>query len=573
MPAPVSNAPVNVARLLAQRAEEAPQRVALKVPLGRERGTGRIRYAAYSYAELHRLSEAAARAFHEQGIRREMRVLVLVKPGLELMVVVYALFKLGALPVVADPGLGRQAFLRCVRQAQPQVLIGVPLALLLSRIYRKTFSSVERRVRIDAGWRLKLARSAQQQPAFPTEETLADDPAAVLFTSGSTGAPKGVLYTHGVLNAQVQLLRQVFQLEPGEVDFPMLAVFALFNPALGLTTVLPEMDPGRPAQADPQRMLQALQQEGVTNSFGSPTLWGRLVAHAARQGEALPQLKRVLMAGAPVQPQLWKAAAAQLPGAQIYSPYGATEALPLTVIHAEEAQSCFAQTLEGAGTCVGHPLPGIRIKILEASDAPIAALTSFAAIELPVGRIGEIVVSGPVVTHSYDQLPAATARAKIYQYEGRPGQTADDPAVQIYAGVMPTIWHRMGDLGYLDASGRLWFCGRQAEAVQTPGGVLYTEQVEPLFNAHPRIARSALTGPRLDGGAEPEPVLVIEPLHWAEKPSLGDLQAIAERIRGPVPVTRFACLRSFPVDVRHNAKIHRLKLRALLEDGSLKAFS
>jgi acyl-CoA synthetase (AMP-forming)/AMP-acid ligase II len=246
------------------------------------------------------------------------------------------------------------------------------------------------------------------------------------------------------------------------------------------------------------------------------------------------------MAGAPVPPSLFANLRIILPHGTAHSPYGATESLPIASISDREVLGeTAALTATGAGTCVGRPVPEITLRIIPIADGPVTEIAP-----LPVGEIGEIIVAGPVVTKAYDQLPDATAAAKIT------------------AGAV--VWHRMGDLGYLDPQGRLWFCGRKAERVLTPDGPLYTEQVEPIFNAHPDVARSALVGAGQD---RRRPAIVVEPRsrEVVATPSLRrklvrELQALAvqqPRTRG----IRLAYLHPhFPVDVRHNAKIHRLAL-------------
>ncbi len=526
----------NIARHLPRMAALQPDRPAIKVPRGRTRD-GRIDYLALTFRELDAEVDAWAARLAAHGVRRGDRTLVMVRQGLPLIAGVFALFKLGAVPVVIDPGMGRAAFLACVARSHPRALLGIPLAQLVSRVFRRAFASVEVRVWASGSATARVRGTGGGGLA----ETAPDELAAVLFTSGSTGAPKGVRYTHGRFDAQVRLVRETYGIEPGEVDLPMLPIFALFNPALGMTTVVPEIDPSRPATVDPAKIAQAIRQEGVTNTFGSPTLWRKIAAHARERGLAFPTLRRVLMAGAPVPPALFAEVQAMLPHGRAHSPYGATECLPVADVAADGIDA--AATLRGAGTCVGRPVAGMDVRVVALSDGP---LPDWSAVRvLPPGEIGEIVVRGPVVTEEYDALPEATAAAKV-----RDGGA---------------VWHRMGDAGYLDAAGRLWFVGRKAERVETRDGVLFPDQVEPIFNAHPDVARTALVGV---GPANARvPALVVEPRSRAvvatpslrrrlvrELRALGAAHAHTDRIR-------LVYLHpAFPVDVRHNAKIHRLAL-------------
>lgn len=599
---------VNVSRHLWTQAAQQPAAPALRIPIGTA-GGGAIRYAELSFAELAGEADAWAWRLAQAGVQRGDRVLVLVRPGLPLIAAVFALFKLGAPPIVIDPGMGRKNFLACVQRTQPRVLLGIPSGQIASWIFRDAFRSVRRRLWVSGNPAQRLARGAV--PVFPAAPTAADDLAAILFTSGSTGAPKGVCYEHGMFEAQVRLVRATYGIAPGEVDLAVLPVFALFNPALGMATVVPKLDPSRPAAADPAHLVQAIRQNGVTNSFGSPVIWMKIARHCADRGLTLPGMKRILMAGAPVPPPLFALMRQVFPHAQLHSPYGATEALPVSSVSADEvigspetgdrkaetgnrrsaganagggagvsgpkpgtlnpepvpAVGTAAATQQGRGTCVGRPVTEMTARVIAIVDGPIATLAE--ARELPRGEIGEIIVRGPVVTEAYDLLPEATARAKIFEGAAAALPAAPSDPLSGFrlpvSGLSSAVWHRMGDAGYLDEAGRLWFCGRLAERVETPHATLYPDCVEPIFNAHPRVRRTALIGfgPRGKQVAG----LAIEcwperrPRGSAAKRALGrELRALGASQAHTNLVRLFYFVDRFPVDVRHNAKIHRLQL-------------
>ena len=397
-----------------------PGATALKVPRGRT-PSGAIDYLSLNFAELLSETDAWCARLKGRGVGRGDRTLVMVKPGLPLIASVFALFKLGAVPVIIDPGMGLGSFLACVERSRPRALVGIPLAQVLSRACRRAFRSVKVRVPVSGSLTARMTGGAGAPADAASAE--AGDLAAVLFTSGSTGAPKGVCYEHGMFEAQVGIIRETYGIEPGEVDLPLLPIFALFNPALGMTSVIPEMDPRRPASADPAKIVQAILQEGVTNSFGSPTLWRKVADYCRARDVRLPSLRRVLCAGAPVPADLWEASRSFLTGGRLHSPYGATEALPVSTVSADEIDPGSTR-----GACVGRPVRGVDVRIIAISDGPIAALAP--AGELPDGTVGEIIVRGPVVTKEYDALPEATAGAKI----------AD-------AATPGGVWHRMGDCG------------------------------------------------------------------------------------------------------------------------------
>lgn len=547
----------NVARFLPWQAAAQPAGLAVRLPVGRT--GGRIDYDDLTFSALEREAGAAALLAQRAGIDRGTRVLLMVRPGRDLIVLVFALFRLGAVPVVIDPGLGLRPFLRSVRRTVPTALVGVPLAQRLSRLFFPSFRAVRSRLTPGSGgYARALAdarREVERNGAPLTVPARADELAAILFTSGSTGPAKGVCYEHGQFDGQVRLIREQYGIEPGEVDLPMLPVFALFNPALGMTTVVPEMDPSRPARVDPAKIVQAIHQCGVTNTFGSPVLWTKIGAWCEARGETLPSVRRILMAGAPVSPALHRTWRNLLPNGIVHTPYGATECLPVTTISGPEVLAeTAAATAAGAGTCVGRALPGVSVRILPVVDGPRPA----GDLDRPLatGAIGEIVVTGPTVTRSYDALPEATAAAKLVTAAG-------------------VTWHRMGDLGRLDEEGRLWFQGRQAERVRLAEGDLYTDPVEAIFNQHPDVARTALLAVGLPGAARP--VLAVEPKPSCWPRSAAARQAFATALAAlaqpawPAALGReFAFVKAFPVDVRHNAKIHRLSLALAVAAGRLK---
>lgn len=582
----------NIARYLGRRAAQQPNTPALKIPRGRT-PAGSIDYLTLSFAELEAEVGAWIARFRRHEVQPGDRVLVMVRQGLPLIAAAFALFSYGAVPIVIDPGMGLKSFLSCVERSRPRVLLGIPMARLISRIFRRPFHTIERRVPASSSPLARLTAGTNASGSSPAGETAkghepifrsATDLAAVLFTSGSTGAPKGVCYEHGMFEAQVRLIQNTYQIQPGEIDLPMLPIFALFNPALGMTTVVPEIDPSRPGAVDPAKIVQAIRQENVTNSFGSPTLWNKIADHCIRSGMTLPSLKRVLCAGAPVPAPLWEKSSRFLSHGQLHSPYGATEALPVSSVSAAEiaalraklprpnpsSQTPLSVAYPGngavlGGTCVGHPVSGVQVKIIALLDGPIASLAGVQ--ELPADTIGEIIVSGPVVTKNYDDLPDATATAKIQIPSGgaaTPHSLATCPLPLGTSTSAPeAVWHRMGDCGYLDAEGRLWFCGRKAERVETAEGRLHTEPCEQVFRSEAGVARCALIG--LGERPKQTPAIVIQPedrslTSSSRKELVSHLRQVAAAHPATRAITSFYFHSNFPVDVRHNAKIHRLTL-------------
>lgn len=532
----------NVARHLRKAAIDQPGGVATKTPI-REPGSGKILHTARTFRQLDQESDAASRYLRQSGIREGSRVLLAVRPGHDLIVGMFGLLKLGAIPVAIDPGMGWSALLSCVGRSRPDALVGVGLATWLSYLPLTAFRTLRQRVIVGSrAWQhaLRSTVTLAEPLAAVKSETLA----AILFTSGSTGAPKGVCYTHGMFDAQIELVRATYAIRPGEIDMAMLPLFALFNPALGTTTVTPLLDPSRPLQADPAALVAALLSEKVTCSFGSPAIWSKVADHCEAHRLTLPDLRRLLIAGAPVSGELLTKLRLIAPHCVTHTPYGATECLPVTTITADELLGDARQrALAGHGTCVGRPVSGVEIRIIEERDGPLATLAD--ASPCPVGEVGEIIATGPSVTRTYDGLPEATQLAKIAEGE--------------------RTWHRMGDLGTLDAAGRLFFLGRRIEKVRTLEGALPTEVLEPVFRQHAHVLRCALIG--LGSAPQQTPALVVEPRagHFPATAAdrrrfIAELRDLARNHPQAARIKAIVFQRALPVDVRHNAKIHRLQL-------------
>jgi olefin beta-lactone synthetase len=542
-----TTAPVNIAAHLPAMAKGRPQTLAIVHPYGADRN-GRVLYRHLTYRELNRESDCLAAGLDRLGIRRGVRTVLMVPPGLDFFALTFALFKAGAVVVLIDPGMGRKGLGTCLKEAEPEAFIGVPKAHLARVLFGWARPTV--RVCVTAGRRFgwggytldQVRQLGASAGAFTTAAMQAAETAAILFTSGSTGVAKGAVYTHGIFAEQVEMLRRMYGIEPGEVDLPTFPLFGLFAPALGMTAVIPDMDPTRPASVDPVTIVNAVRHFGVTNLFGSPALIRRVGAYGAERGVKLPTLRRVISAGAPVSAAAVERFATMLgPGVQVHTPYGATEALPVSSIGSDELLGeTRSKTAEGAGVCVGQPVEGMRVRCIRISDDPVPLWND--ELMLPPGAIGEIVVQGPVVTQAYYNRPESTVLAKI-----------TDPA--------GGFWHRMGDVGYFDEKGRLWFCGRKSQRVVTREQTFFTVACEGVFNAHPAVARSALVGVTREGDVRPVLCVERDPNSRISDEDLrGELLVLGAARPHTRAISTILFHKFFPVDIRHNAKIFREKL-------------
>jgi len=539
---------VNVGQRLVETARGDPHGVAVVETAGRDR-QGKRTYREISFRELDEDSRRIAAGLQGMGVAPGSRLVLLVPPGIDFVSLVFALFRAGVVTVLIDPGMGRRNLIRCLTEAEPDGFVAISAAHAVRCLLRRRFPKARQNVTVGRRWfwgGTTLRRLRQQTSAeFRPVATRAEDPAAIIFTTGSTGPPKGVLYCHGNFSQQVDELRDFYGVQPGERDLSGFPLFALFNAAMGVTAVIPDMDFTRPAQADPRNIVEAANDWKVTQAFGSPALWNVVGRYCEQHAERIPTLCRVTSAGAPVPPHVLRRMKQAIhPDGDIHTPYGATEALPVASISGSEVLlETASRSQSGAGTCVGRRFPGIHWKVIRIRDDAIERMQDIE--ELPLGEIGELMVRGPVVTRRYVTRTDANPLHKVHDGD--------------------VVWHRMGDVGHLDDADRFWFCGRKSHRVLAPDGPMYTVPCETVFNQHERVYRSALVG--LGTRGKQRPVMIVEtwPEHRVTSPAdqqrlSEELAALAQRHAITRSITDFLVHPSMPVDIRHNAKIFREQL-------------
>jgi olefin beta-lactone synthetase len=561
----------NVGLRLTEQAIRNPEQLGIATPRGSHRAGSHRPYDRVTLRDMDQRSSAIAAGFQEMGIGPGKRIALLVRFGEDFITLVFALLKCGATLVLIDPGMGRQNLLKCLAETEPDGFVAIPLGHVIVQLYRSRFPKAKLNVTVGSHFGFlphpTLSDLEKRSPnAFRPPVSLPQDPAAIIFTTGSTGPPKGVLYTHQTFNAQIDMIASHYGIAPGGLDLSGFPLFGLFNAVMGTGTILPDMDPTRPADVDPVRLLDAIDQWQANQSFGSPALWTRIGSHCQRTGRRAPSLRRVLSAGAPVPPRvLEQIRAAMHPDGVMFTPYGATEALPIASIESRMVlEETAALTRIGRGTCVGQRFDGIRWRVIQIQDGPLTHLDQTRAV--PQGEIGELMVSGPVVTQSYVTRTDQNALHKVL--DTHPNVLDTHPAAKHDGN--GTHWHRMGDVGYLDSQDRFWFCGRKAHRISTANGTLFTEPIEAIVNAHPWVYRSALVA----RGSAPHqsPAVIVEP--WPEhrrsvREQAAELhQTWASSIAANLPdaiIDEFVVHPSkLPTDIRHNSKIFREKLAVWL---------
>lgn len=481
-----------------------------------------------SFAELHRRVEAIARGLRSAGLRPGDRVAMLTPPGADLVAAVYGVWRAGGVTVIADRGLGLRGLGAAVRGAKATWVIGPSAAIAAARILRwapgaRAVTVGRRRAPKSIGTLTELEHSAADLPAEPAP----DDHAAVLYTSGATGPAKGVRYRHRQLAAQRDALARAYGITADDRLVAAFAPFALYGPALGITSTIPDVDVTTPGALTADAFAAACASIDATIAFASPAA----LANVLRTGSATPDprtasLRLVLSAGAPVPVATLRSVAQRRPGAEVHTPYGMTECLPVADISLDGIDSAG----HGRGVCVGHPVHAARVVI-----APLGfdAAHPISAVDADV--TGEVLVRTPWLSDGYDRRWATEREARPIDTDG-------------------VVWHRSGDVGHLDHEGRLWIEGRSVHVVHTDHGPVTPVPVEVAVEAIPGIQRAAAAGIGPHGCQQL--VVVVE----AEgRAGLADAE-VAAAVRAAVswaPVAAVLTAPTLPVDIRHNTKIDR----------------
>ncbi|MEO8851836.1 MAG: alpha/beta fold hydrolase, partial [Allobranchiibius sp.] len=535
---------------VAEHADHSPQDLALWSALDRRsEDLSPVISAAgttVSWSALSRRVNRVAAGMRAAGIGAGDRIGLLVEPSVDLVAVVYAAWRAGAVVVIADKGLGFAGMRRALRGAQVDHVVGALTGLTAaramglpgSRISVATLSPMTRRALGVEHSLETLADLGLRNPLPAPPDPNAD--CAVVFTSGATGPAKGVVYRHRQLCAQLDIVRATYGLRADDTFVAAFAPFALLGPALGIGSVVPDIDVTAPDTLTASLLADAAAAVSATAVFASPAALRRVVQTAAdltsAQRSSLHGVRLLMSAGAPVPASLLEALAQVLPTASLHTPYGMTEVLPVTDITLEQIQ----QAGPCEGVCVGQPLDGVEVGLvtLNSSDDGAAGPVSDPDVT------GEICVRAAHVKDRYDAL-WLTERAST-RYRG---------------------WHRTGDVGHLDNQGRLWVEGRMphlittADAVLTPVGI--EQRVESIVGV--QAAAAAGVGPT---GAQVVAVVVVADAparvsaRLRSRRSLGlrlaasDLTDAVRRVAG-APVAAVLVADRLPLDIRHASKVDR----------------
>ncbi len=492
-----------------------------------------------TFARLHAEIERIAAGLVELGVAKSDRVALMVPPGIDLAVCVFACWRIGAVVVVADAGLGPRGMSRALGSANPAYLIGIPRALVAARslgwpgiristesLAPAVASLLKVQTTLD-----DLRRRGGGRP-LPTPPTSLDQ-AGIGFTSGATGPAKGVAYRHHQLQAQRDALVALFDIQSRDRLVAAFGPFALFGPIMGIPSVVPDVDVAAPGRLTAPALAEAVQAIRATLVFASPAALTNVAATAhglsSEQTAALQGVRLVMSAGAPVPAGVLRSAVEVMPNAEAHTPYGMTEVLPVADISLGEIE----ELGPGNGVCVGYPVEGAEVAIapLDPQGRATAVLSSESDV------VGEVCIRAAHMRDGYDRLWMT----------------------QHFAS-QPAGWHRSGDVGHLDRTGRLWIEGRMGDIVTTAAGPVTPVGIEHSVSALPEVAQAAAVGVGPDGAQVL--VVVVVPAAGQRRAGLTD-QGLADLIRsevGPADVAAVLSVPSIPVDRRHNSKIDRPRI-------------
>lgn len=550
----------NLCRHLMDAADKFPKSLAIAV---QKKQFNKLTYQEMNFSQLHQRSDRIAFALNKYGLKAGDKAVLMVTPSIDFFCITFALFKAGIVPILVDPGMGTKNLKQCFQESKPDAFIGIPKAHLARRLFSWGSDTIKHNITVAGSgfWGgISLTALLNKYPSAKNYSIITCAPnalAAILFTSGSTGTPKGVVYSHTMFEAQISILKNDYQIKHGERDLATFPLFSLFGPALGMASIVPEMDASKPITANPDFLFAAIKKYQCSNLFANPALIELLADAGNKKGVKLNSIKRVISAGAPATlPSLKHFAKLLNQGVDILNSYGATESLPISKIASSELFRTETITDTGGGICVGHAVENTDITIVSIAEESIEKWSS--EYNLPTYQIGEIVVKGPQVSQQYYARDKATLKSKISdEHQSR---------------------HRMGDLGYLDDNGRLWMCGRKAHRVDIRNEKEITTYFsicsERIFNTHPAIKRSALVAISIEG--QKVAAICIE---LAEKPTesnlklFNELRFIADKYDRTRGIKHFLVHQGFPMDIRHNAKIYREQLAVWAQNEIKKEYA
>jgi olefin beta-lactone synthetase len=485
----------------------------------------RHRCSSITFAELDRRSDTWARALTMEGVKTGDAILVIHPMSIDLYTFLIAVLKAGVIAVFLDPTFGRNYIRKAFELCRPTAsFLGAKarwLPLVVPELRSIKTHLVARRLNF-------LCRSL----TGTSSDLPGNAPALITFTSGSTGQPKGIVRSHDFLKLQLDTLSACIGLNAGDIDMTTLPIFVLANIACGVTSVIPDLH-----HEEPEDCLRHIRQHHVRSLSAAPAFLQRLCTWAGRNNDTLPGLRRVTTGGGPVFPPLLRALQTMAPGSEIRMLYGSTECEPICITSLDKVGPEDMLLMGGgAGLLAGKPVDGIRVRLLQEKSGQRVWARN--------GQMGEVLVSG------------------LHVVKGYLAGKGDQETKLVIDG---QIWHRTGDAGYFDASGRLWLLGRWSAAIVDSRGTIFPFQVESAATQVPGVLRAACL--QYDNRR----VLLIEPSrdtagrrihkHWRL-----DTMTLKGKL-GWAKIDEVHLVQEIPVDARHHSKVNYQAALQLLEQS------
>lgn len=539
----------NLAHTVQRIAHDHPARIAVMEPY---KQGGSWVFRRYTFAQLAADTQRAITGLRAAGIQEGTRVVYMAPPSYQACVVSAAITAVGAIQLMIDPSVGYLNVAERLSKVQPEAFIGIPLSLAGRLLFGWGPRFRQKLICLDGFFpgATSFKELISHAPAPDEDPNISpDDPAVVLYTTGSTGPAKPAMYLHRNFCHVFRTAHYSWRMHEQEspaVDMAAFPAFHMLAIAAGGTTVVPPISfaTATPATTDPKPVCEVINAAGVRSLFASPALLERIANYAVEHDMPLPTLERVIGGGAPVFKPLVETFLRVMPEhGEVWANYGATEALPSTEHGSPEFLAETAEgTATGRGICVGLPFPNVRIEAVGPIDQESTQRADYH--NVPIGQTGELIVQGPNISPAYFNDPVSTQKNKLYDKDG-------------------AVWHRLGDVGHIDEKGRVWVEGRISQCLTIDGERIPPIPIEAIFDQHPMVRRSGLVE-RLDAKQRKEAVICIETwekLSSAEQDSLRDaLERIASAHPVCAIVSRILFSPGLPIDPRHNAKIERPRL-------------
>jgi acyl-CoA synthetase (AMP-forming)/AMP-acid ligase II len=555
----------NVTSYIERHLAEYPERVALRwaqpgaVAAWNGDRLSEFAHAEISYRDFGLRIRHFAQGLLDLGIQKGDRVIIFLPMGLDMYTAMFAVQRIGAIAVFLDSWARANHLGASADCVDPKAMISFKPAFdLVAQV--PEFSKMPLKILWGAGEGFehrfdKLLATSGEAPIAAVESEFT---ALITFTTGSSGTPKGANRTHRFLSAQHEALNGVIPYTPADRDLPAFPIFSLNNLAAGVTTVLPALDLARPSERDPAMLISQIVTQGVSCATLSPSMLVGVAKHCHATSTQMSGLRRVVTGGAPISKDDVASFVEIAPNAELWVLYGSTEVEPMAHIEghawlAQKPKSSDPEILE-EGVNVGHIDSSLDYKFIKIrKDGIDLKETPWSEIELPKGEIGEFIVSGDHVCRDYYNNPGAFFKAKIMGEDGR-------------------VWHRTGDLAYLDDEGHLWMVGRIHNAIERGGKYHFPVRPEVLLKRMEFTAQAAYLG--LPDASLTEKTAVA--LKLREGASQEQVVAEVKRVfaKNQIPVDEIHLVESIPMDPRHHSKVEYTALKdSILAGRSKKVFS